>query len=109
MGKKKTEPVMVEGTIQTEKIYQAHTTLKILVESYKEINSSVSTITQTVNKNWVGKGQTEFESQYKILISKIKDFGDTLQDIYDALVKGEAAYEDQDDNLRKSFVKAISE
>lgn len=108
MGKKKSEPEMVEGTIQSSYIYSTHTKIKEIVESYKEVNSRVSTITQNVNKNWVGKGQNEFESQYKLLIKKIDDFGDTLQDLYDALVKAEAAYEEQDDNLRQDFVKAIS-
>lgn len=108
MGKKSSAAVMIDGTINSGDIYDAHTKIKEIVESYKDVNIRVNNITKTVNENWVGKGQTEFESQYKLLIKKIDDFGDTLQDIYEALVKAEAAYEQQDDNLRKDFVKAIS-
>lgn len=106
MGKKSEAAVMVDGTINSEDIYNTHSKIREIVEEYKNVNLRVSNITQTVNENWVGKGQTEFESQYKLLIKKIEDFGDALQDIYDALVKAEAAYEEQDDNLRKEFVKA---
>lgn len=108
MGKKSSAAVMIDGTINSGDIYDAHTKIKEIVESYKDVNIRVNNITKTVNENWVGKGQTEFESQYKLLIKKIDDFGDTLQDIYEALVKAEAVYEEQDDNLRKDFVKAIS-
>lgn len=108
MGKKFGAAVMIDGTINSGDIFDAHTKIKEIVESYKDINIRVHSITEKVNENWVGNGQTEFESQYNLLIKKIDDFGDTLQDIYDALVKAEAAYEEQDDNLRKDFVKAIS-
>lgn len=101
--------VMISGTIDSGAIYDTHIKIKEIVESYKEINLQVNNITKTVNENWVGKGQNEFESQYKLLIKKIDDFGDILQDIYNALVKAEAAYEKQDDSIRQDFVKAISE
>ena len=53
-----------------------------------------------------GKGCNEFASQYNILIRKIEDFGDTLQEIYDALVDAEQAYEDADDSIRQEFAMA---
>ena len=107
MGKKSSAVVMIDGSINSAVIFEAHTKIKQIVESYKEVNIRVNTITKNVNENWVGKGQTEFESQYNLLIKKIDDFGDTLQDIYEALVEAEASYEEQDDSLRKDFVKAV--
>lgn len=98
----------IEGTINTGDIYNTHTKIKSIVDKYKDINVRVNTITKIVNENWVGKGQTEFESQYKLLINKIDDFGDTLSEIYNALVEAEAAYEEKDDSLRQNFVNAIS-
>lgn len=100
--------VMVDGIIDSNLIYDTHTKIKEIVEQYKEVNKRVNDITIRVNENWVGKGQIEFEVQYKLLIRKIEDFGDTLQEIYDALVDAEAKYEEQDDNLRQKFVKAVS-
>ena len=78
------------------------------MEAYRQANSEVAHITAEVNENWVGQGQTEFESQYKLLISKIDDFGEILQDIYNALVEAEASYEDADDDMRQDFVMAMN-
>lgn len=109
MKKKKSAAVICGGNIDTALIYETHAQIKMIVASYKELNVRVSEITSEVNENWVGKGQTEFESQYKLLIRKIEDFGDTLQEIYEALVEAEASYEGTDDSIRQEFVKAMSE
>lgn len=101
MGKKE--------SIDTAKIYEAHSQIKKIVESYNDLNIKVSKITLKVNENWVGKGQNEFESQYNLLIKKIDDFGDTLKDIYDALVEAEAEYETVDDKLRQQYVMAMKD
>lgn len=106
MAKKKSA-IICDGNIDTGKIYAAHRQIKEIVDSYKDVNLEVSQITKTIKENWVGKGRNEFESQYNLLIKKIDDFGDTLQDIYEALVEAEAAYESSDDELRQSFVQAI--
>lgn len=100
---------LISGKINTENIYDTHAAIKNLVEQYKEINLEVSNITATVNENWVGKGHSEFESQYKLLISKIEDFGDTLQEIYDALVDAEASYEAQDASLGNELTVAMKQ
>lgn len=104
---KKGSAIIHDGTIETDKIYNAHRQIKDIVASYKEVNYEVSQITSKIKENWVGEGRNEFESQYNLLIKKIDDFGDTLYDIYDALVEAEAAYEESDDSLRQEFVKAI--
>lgn len=107
MGGRGESPIICDGNIDTAKIYATHRQIKEIVESYKEVNLEVSQITNRIKENWVGEGRNEFESQYNILIKKIDDFGDTLQDIYDALVESEAEYETSDDGLRQEFVKAI--
>ena len=102
------KPAFTSGTINTAKINEAHQQIKTIVEAYKNVNLEVAMITKDLEENWVGEGRTEFESQYNLLIKKIDDFGDTLYDIYNALVKAEAEYETADDSLRQDFVKAIS-
>ena len=106
MGKKESA-IICDGNIDTAKIYETHRQIKEIVESYKKVNLEVATITNKIKENWVGKGRNEFESQYNLLIKKIEDFGDTLLDIYDALVEAEAEFETSDDGLRQEFVKAI--
>ena len=101
--------VMCDGSIDTNKIYATHRQIKDIVESFKDVNLEVSQITTTIKENWVDKGRNEFESQYNLLIKKIEDFGDTLQDIYDALVEAEAEYETADDSLRQEFVMSAQE
>lgn len=108
MSKKKAA-VICDGTVNTKMIYDTHRLIKEIVESYKEVNLRVSQITSEVNENWVGKGHNEFQSQYNLLIKKIDDFGDTLQDIYEALVSAEQSYEDTDDDIRQDFVMAMNE
>ena len=107
MGSKKGAAVISSGNIDTNIIYDTHCQIKELVESYKEINLKVTRITEDIKDNWVGKGRNEFQSQYKTLIGKIEDFGDTLQDIYDGLVEAEAAYEDADDEIRQKYVMSM--
>lgn len=99
---------MARGNIDTSKIYDAHRKIYTIVDSYKDINLEVRNITQNVRNNWVGKGRNEFDTQYNLLIRKIDDFGETLKDIYDALVEAEASYEDADDKVRQDFVKVTS-
>ena len=107
MGGRPGSTIICDGTINTEVIYNTHHQIRKIVESYKEINLKISRITKEVNENWVGQGNIEFQSQYKLLISKVEDFGDTLKDIYDALVTAEAKYEDKDDSIRQDFQKSL--
>lgn len=99
--------VIVDGNIDTAKIYAAHSQIKEIVSAYKNVNVEVALITQKVKENWVGEGRNEFEPQYNFLIKKIDDFGDTLQEIYEALVQAEADYETSDNELKQSFKAAI--
>ena len=105
MAKSSDNSAMRSGHIDTSIIYDTHVQVKEIVEAYRQANSEVAHITAEVNENWVGQGQTQFESQYKLLISKIDEI---LQDIYNALVEAEASYEDADDDMRQDFVMAMN-
>ena len=107
MDKKSSEALICGGNINTGRIYETHRQIKVIVDSYKEVNLKVNDITAELRDNWVGAGRNEFESQYNILIRKIEDFGDILQEIYNALVNAEASYEDADDDIRQDFVMAM--
>lgn len=109
MGKKSKGTAIVNGTVDTEAIYNAHTEIKTLVSTYKNVKANVSTITNTIKDNWVGKGRNEFQAQYNLLIKKVDDFGDTLVDIYDALVDAESQYEESDLNIYNEFERAMEE
>ena len=98
---------VVSGTIETEKIQRAHETIKQLVSEYQDVNFKVEEITHQVKENWVGKGLNEFEHQYKTLIKKIDDFGDTLIDIYEALVQAQGEYDTADDTMRQAYKMAM--
>ncbi|GGA79760.1 WXG100 family type VII secretion target [Ornithinibacillus halotolerans] len=98
---------IVKGTIEQERINQTHVQIKEIVDAYQETNQEVARITQNVKENWVGEGRDEFETQYKLLISKIDDFGDALRDVYDMLVEAEAQYATADDQIRQQFDMAM--
>lgn len=95
--------------IDTQEIYDAHRKILQIVNDFNLAQVKVSTITIAVKQNWVGAGRDAFETQYNLLIKKIEDFGDTVQDIYDALVNAEVDYETTDDNLRQDFAMAMPE
>lgn len=101
--------VIVGGTIEADKIKEAHSQIREIVSKYKDVNYEVSMISQKIRENWVGDGRNEFETQYNLLIRKVDDFGDTLLEIYEALVQAEADYSTTDDGLRQNFVMAQQE
>ena len=109
MGKKSKGITIVNGTVDSQAIYNAHTQIKALVSSYKNVKRDVSTITNTIKDNWVGKGRNEFQAQYKLLIKKVDDFGDTLVDIYDALVDAESQYEEVDLSIHNEFERSMED
>lgn len=109
MGKKSKGTAIVNGTVDSEAIYNAHTQIKQLVSSYKNVKKDVSTITNTIKDNWVGKGRNEFQAQYNLLIKKVDDFGDTLVDIYDALVDAESQYEETDLSIYNEFERSMED
>ena len=100
---------IVKGNINSEKIYDTHVRIKAIADAYAEINIKVDDITKNVRDNWVGQGRNEFDVQYKCLISKVKDFGDSLLEIYESLVDSEQAYEDMDDSLGRNFRMAMDD
>lgn len=110
MGKKKKSTGgIVTGHIDSDLIYQTHREIKTIVDAFANINVEVANITNTIKDNWVGKGRNEFEAQYKLLIKKIDDFGDTLTEIYEGLVDAEYQYEDVDDSIRQQYVMSMKD
>ena len=104
MGKTETE--IVSGHIEESDIQAAIKKIQEVAMSYKEIRNTVDQTTRTAKQNWVGKGRDAFENQYDILICKIKDFGDTLDEICDGLINADAAYQEADNSLNRSYVKS---
>lgn len=109
MGKKSKGTVIVNGTVDTEAIYNAHTQINEIVSSFKNVELEVNTITNKIKDNWVGTGRNAFQSQYNLLIKKVDDFGDALVDIYDALVDAESQYEESDLSIHNEFERAMEE
>ena len=93
----------VAGTIKVDAIKSTREQVEKIVTRYGEINKEVAELKAEICNNWVGKGRSEYESQYEILISKIDDFGDTLVDIYNALIEAQAEYDLQDQSLQKEL------
>lgn len=96
---------IVSGHIDEENIKAAIDEMTAIALSYREIQDKVNETTRTVQQNWVGKGRDEFETQYSILIRKIEDFGDTLEEICDSLIDAEAEYQKADNTMGRSYTK----
>ncbi len=103
MSKSASAGEIIQGKIDSGAIYNAHRLIRDLVTDCRNISNEVETNAKTIMDNWVGKGKTEFKSQYEYLISKIGDFTEALEDIYNGLVTAEADYETVDRNLGQDF------
>lgn len=96
---------VVSGHIEESDIQAAIQEMTTIALSYREIQERVNSTTRTVKQNWVGKGRTAFESQYNILIRKIEDFGDTLEEICDSLIEADKQYQETDNTMSRSYTK----
>ncbi len=97
------------GTIKTEDIANAREMMRQIVVRFMEIKKTVADTRMRLNEDWVGKGRNEFESQYSLLISKVSDIGDTLDEMYNLLVEAEAKYQEADDGYHQSMVMSMEE
>lgn len=96
---------IVSGHIEESDIQAAIEEMTAIALSYREIQEKVNSTTRTVKENWVGKGRVAFESQYNILIRKIEDFGDTLEEICDSLIEADKQYQKADNEMSRSYTK----
>lgn len=94
---------IVDGTINTEAIYSTHRLMREMVTAFNDSKLEVAMITNSVRQNWVGAGRTEFDAQYRTVINKIEDFGESIQEIYNALVDSEKQYEETDVEIAQQF------
>lgn len=98
---------LTQGTIQTEMIAQARDTMQQIVERFKEAKETVADVKTYVGQNWVGEGRNEFETQYSLLISKVSDIGDSLDEMFKALVEAEAKYQEADEGYHQEMVMSM--
>ncbi|MBM6977007.1 WXG100 family type VII secretion target [Intestinimonas butyriciproducens] len=101
MGKSK--EALTSGSIHGESIAEARKKMYDMVHEFQEIKERINDTAESVKDHWVGRGRNEFETQYSLLISKIGDLGDSLDEMYEALVDAEASYGAADEDLRQSM------
>ena len=97
---------LTQGTIEMEYIVAARKQMYQMVHSFLDIKERINTTTEKVKSQWVGRGRDEFETQYKLLVAKIGDLGDSLDEMYNAVVDAEAADGGADEDMRQSMTMA---
>ncbi len=95
------------GTIQTRSIAETREQMQKIVYQFKEQKKAVADVRTLLSLNWVGEGRNEFEAQYNLLISKVSDIGDTLDEMYKALVEAEAKYQEADDTYHQEMIMGL--
>lgn len=100
---------LTSGTIQTVTIAEARQTMKDILEKFIVSKGKVADLRGKLAEDWVGQGRNEFETQYTLLISKVSDIGDTLGEMYQALVDAEAAYGETDDGFHQDVIMSMQE
>ena len=99
----KSSETLTSGIIQEKSIIAAREKMYQMVDEFRDIKGRINDTAEAVKEHWVGRGRNEFETQYSLLISKIGDLGDCLDEMYEALVEAEASYGAADEDLRQGI------
>lgn len=97
------------GTIKTESIAAARVKMLDLLNRFITVQKEVALTRQSLCEDWVGQGRNEFQTQYNLLISKVSDIGDSLKEMYEALIEAEAAYQEADDRYHQQVTMALTD
>lgn len=95
---------LTSGTIEEKAISAAREKMYELTHQFISIQDRINQTSEMVKANWVGKGRNEFENQYNLLIAKIGELSDSLDEMYEALVDAETEYREVDNALRQEMV-----
>lgn len=99
---------VVSGHIDVSIIEDARDEMLVLVKEYRTIVAKAETLSTAVQLEWVGKGATSFESWYEIIKSKLNDYTEMLEEMYDALFDAYNAYSEGDSTIANELNQAIS-
>lgn len=98
-----------KGTIETDKIGAARAKMLEILNKFRTVQNNLDTTRKNLCEDWVGEGRNEFQTQYQLLISKVSDIGDSLDEMYQALVEAEAGYGDTDSQIRQEVVMSLQD
>lgn len=98
---------LTSGVIKTVGIAAAREQMFAIMQRFMNVKDSVNKTRQTLCDDWVGEGRNEFEVQYRLLISKVDDIGQNLEEMYQALVDAEATYQEGDASLNQEIVMSM--
>lgn len=96
-------------TIDEQAIDDARQKMQELAISFGDTKVRINEITTQLLDNWVGKGRTEFATQYDLLIGKVDDIGDSLDDMNDALIEAQAAYQETDQAFHREVSMSLED
>lgn len=97
------------GTINTDEIGAARGQMLEILNKFRGIQERIVSTQQTLCEDWVGEGRNEFQTQYRLLLSKISDIGDSLEDMYNVLAEAEKEYGDTDSSIRQEIVMSMQD
>lgn len=87
--------------LDTNKFSEVIAIFKQEIETYNDIKSDVEKTTNTLFKNWQGKGKTQFEKDYTTIFQQLTDIADIMYELYNALIDAQAAYIQADEDAAK--------
>ena len=73
------------------------------IQTYDKVLNGVKRDTETLFESWLGEGRTQFEKDYNTIFLQLKDIGDVLYDLREALIKAEEEYYKTDDSIGKKI------
>lgn len=66
------------------------------ITDFDKCVTEINSYTNEVEREWVGNGKNQFETQMRLMLSQLDDISKILYDISEALQDAEAAYIDAD-------------
>lgn len=89
--------------LDTKYFKETRKRLETGIGQYNEMKKDLGHTTEKLLLNWRGKGKTEFEKEYRILMQQLTDIADLMYELRDNLIDSEANYIEVDLAIAKQL------
>ena len=89
--------------LDTKNFKETRKELTTGIYKYDSIKKKLGEETEKLLRNWRGKGKTQFEKEYRILMQQLTDIADIMYELRENLIDAEASYIEADIALSKQY------
>lgn len=85
--------------LDISKFDEAVNTFDEKTKEYQENLKNIDKVTSSLKLSWHGEGRTAFEQDYATIYHQLKDVGEIMEEMSDAIYDAREAYSKTDDEL----------